>query len=132
MTSVPATAPNRSPGLVSRTLVAAASTWAAAWSAFALANTTGGDWRGVLIGAAFVAGVCAPVAAAWRFPRVGGALLLALGLWGWGFFHSRAAMLGLSIPAILLGLCFIASGAAGAWQRSRARRRARAGRAQPP
>jgi hypothetical protein len=103
---------------------AIASCWAAAWSAFVIASAMGDDWRGHLIAAGFLAAVWAPVIAAWRLPCVGGLALASLGLWGWGFFHSRAALVGLSIPAILHGLAFVTLGVAAAWQRSRSRRRA--------
>lgn len=102
---------------------ALAGVWAAAWSAFALASAGGQDWRGSVIAAGFVAGVCVPVSIACRFPRAGGLVLGALGLWGWGFFDSRAAMIGLLAPALALGAGFVTIGMAEAWRRTRMRRR---------
>ncbi len=99
--------------------------WAGAWSAFAIAGAIGGEWRGYLIAIGFGACVWAPALLAWRWPRVGGAAMAALGVWSWGFFESRSAMVGLSIPAVFFGTAWVLSGIGGAWRRARARRRAR-------
>lgn len=100
-------------------LIAFAMAWALIWSAFVIASVVGEPWRGWVIGAAFCLGVWSLAIGAWRKPRIGGLVMAAAGLWAWGFFHSRAALVGLSIPAILLGLGFLWLGAVEARRRRR-------------
>jgi hypothetical protein len=96
--------------------------WAASWSAFALAAAMGEeDWRGYAIALAFGMAVWTPTLLAWRWPRVGGAALAALGVWSLGFFDSRSAMVGLALPATALGAGFLLVGVGGAAQRAWAR-----------
>ncbi|MFG0244177.1 MAG: hypothetical protein ACF8R9_15450 [Phycisphaerales bacterium JB054] len=104
-------------------LISVAMVWALTWSAFVIASVIGEPWRGWVIGAAFCLGVWSLAIGAWRMPRLGGLAMAAAGLWAWGFFHSRAALVGLSMPALVLGLGFVWLGVA------EARRRRRAGRA---
>jgi|GEM_PF-2905312 len=99
-------------------------TWALTWSAFVIASVVGEPWRGWVIGAAFCLGVWSLAIGAWRKPRVGGLVMAGVGVWAWTFFHSRAAMVGLSMPAILLGLGFLWLGAVEARRRRRESRAA--------
>lgn len=105
-------------------LISIAIVWALTWSAFVVASVIGEPWRGWVIGAAFCLGVWSLALAAWRRPRVGGLVMAGAGVWAWTFFHSRAAMVGLSMPAILLGLGFFWLGAVDARRRRRASRAA--------
>lgn len=108
-------------GLARRLLVVAAMLWSSLWSTFVIASVVGEPWRGWVIGAAFCLGVWSLALGAWRRPRFGGLVMAAVGVWAWTFFHSRAAMVGLSMPAILLGLGFFWHGAVEARRRRRAR-----------
>ncbi|MFG0258822.1 MAG: hypothetical protein ACF8LK_00605 [Phycisphaerales bacterium JB041] len=106
-------------------LVSVALLWALTWSAFVVASVIGEPWRGWVIAAAFFVGVWSLALGAWRWPRAGGLVMTGVGLWSWSFFHSRAAMVGLSLPAIMLGLGFL-------WLGAMEARRRRARRAAPP
>lgn len=97
--------------------------WAGAWTAFVVAALPGEPWRGWVIGAMFCIAVWLLTGLAWWKPRLGGLAMLGAGVWAWGFFHSRAAMLGLVTPSIALGLGFVLLSTSAAW---RARRQAAA------
>ena len=107
-------------------LIATATLWAAAWSAFVIVAVWGEPWRGWVIGAALCAGVWSLILGAWWKPRVGGVVRGVVGVWAWTFFHSRASMLGLSLPALVLGVGFLCLGAV------EARRARRQHQAAPP
>lgn len=110
-------------GPVRMVLLVAASVWGAGWSTFVAFGAPGGDWRGLLIAGAFCAAAVCPVLLAWRFPRIGGVVLLLVGLGLAQVVHSRAAMVGAAIPAMALGLGLLLTGVLGARRPRRRRRR---------
>ena len=103
-------------------LLAAAGLWALTWSSFVIASVQGEPWRGWVIGAAMCVSVWSLALGAWWKPRVGGLVMAGFGIWAATFFNARAAMLGLSAPAVVLGLGFLLFGVSEARRRRRALR----------
>ncbi len=88
-------------------LRAAAVGWAVVWSGTVVAAVWGESWRGWVIGAVLALGVWALVLAARWKPRLGGLAMAATGVWAGSFLNSQAAMVGLTAPAVALGVGFL-------------------------
>jgi hypothetical protein len=85
--------------------------WAAFWAWFVLAVSFGETppppaW----IPSAWLAGLAILVVLGWRWPRLGGIVLVAAGVWSATYFHHPGARALLAAPAIGLGLGCLALG----------------------
>jgi hypothetical protein len=85
----------------------AAIVWGAFWAWFAAAVSIGdaihGQPIGLVYAAALIGILAATVTALWRWPRVGGVVLVALGILSALFLQNEYAILILAAPALLLG-----------------------------
>ncbi len=88
-------------------LRAVAVIWALLWTGALVAAVWGEPWRGWVIGAVLALGVWTLVAVARWKPRTGGLLMAAVGIWAGTFFNSQAAMVGLTAPAVAMGVGFL-------------------------
>lgn len=81
--------------------------WAGFWGWFAAAvvigEARGGERGGIPYAAALIVILAGLLFAAFRWPRLGGALLVAAGVGAAVFFNSAAAQMWLAAPAIVLG-----------------------------
>lgn len=96
--------------------------WASSWSALVIDTVQGDSWRIWVIGGVICLIVWSLAIWAWFQPRLGGLAMILAGLGAWNVLHSRAAMLGLSIPAISLGIGFLLHGIGHARRVRKARR----------
>jgi hypothetical protein len=73
--------------------------WAAFWSLFAVLSAWSGGISGAQHALAFIAVIASPVAIAWRYPRLGGLALLAVGAWCMWYFHNPGTQAALGAPS---------------------------------
>lgn len=85
--------------------------WAGFWAWFVLAVSFGDEapppWW---IPLAWLGALAALVALCWRWPKVGGLVLVAAGLWAGVYFDNSGARTLLAMPAVALGLASLALG----------------------